>query len=215
MLRSTNNSRCAWLLTADNKLKMDRQDSRRVRWIRSVFSPTVGVIIILLLVAGWLSHWLSSHDLREFRESRGTSAALISVPIHVVLALTPFPSDVVAIANGAMFGFGYGAVLNWLGWWIAAVSQFALGRRATKDFNLEGAGAKLPLWLNRLSVDHPIYLIVARQIPWLGMHVGSFVPGAAGIRFSRFLWCSVIGAIPGSVLMAAVGAGLMRWAYGS
>ncbi len=215
MLRTTNISPCACLLKADNKLNMDIQNSRRIRWIRSIFSPTVGAMIILLLVAGWLSHWLSRHDLREFRESQGNSVALVSVPIHIVLALTPFPVDVVAIANGAMFGFGYGAVLNWLGWWIAAVSQFALGRRATKDFNLEGAAAKLPLWLNRLSVDHPIYLILARQIPWLGMHVGSFVPGLAGIRFGRFLWCSMIGAIPGSVLMAAVGAGLMRWAYGS
>lgn len=176
-----------------------------------ILSPTVAVIAVLLIVAAWLSQWLATNDLQSFRDSLGLSAALIVIPVHVVLALTPFPSDVVAIANGAMFGFFVGALLNWIGWWIAAVCQFELGRRARQDFDLANTSSKMPLWLRNLPFSHPIYLIGVRQIPWLGMHAASFVPGAAGVRFSRFLWCSTVGAIPGSILMSAIGAGLMHW----
>ena len=178
-----------------------------------ILSPTVGVILVVLILAAWLSHWLASNDVRSFRDSLGPSAFAVTLPIHVILALTPFPADFVAIANGAMFGLLVGTPLSCLGWWIAALLQFGLGRRARRDFSLERRTANMPEWLKRLPLDHPLYLICVRQVPWLGMHLGSFVPGAAGVKFTRFLWCSAIGVIPGSLLMTAIGAGIMQWKY--
>jgi len=178
----------------------------------AILSPTVWMIVILVGIGGGLSHYLTSHDLRDFRESLGPMAMAVTLPIHVVLALTPFPSDFVAIANGAMYGFAVGTPLSCFGWWIAAIIQFWIGRRARSDLELESVGARLPQWLRRLPDDHPLYLMGVRQVPWLGMHLGSFVPGAAGVPFRRFLWCSAFGVIPGSLLMTAIGAGLVHWA---
>lgn len=194
---------------------MDESPAKRPSVYRMIFSPTVAVIVAILILAAWLSHWLSSHDLREFRDSLGPSAVAATLPIHVVLALTPFPADFVAIANGAMYGFLIGTPLSCLGWWLASLIQFGLGKRARRDFRLERQSAKMPEWLKKMPVNHPLYLICVRQVPWLGMHLGSFVPGAAGVRFRRFVWCSAIGVIPGSLLMTAIGAGIMQWKYGS
>lgn len=183
-------------------------------WLSVLFSPTILAVVFILAAAGCLSTWLSTNDIRLFRETLGPAAILVTLPIHVVLALTPFPADVVAIANGAMFGFFIGLPVSCLGWWFAAILQFGLGRRARSDFNLQGSTAKMPSWLRQLPVDHPFYLIGVRQVPWLGMHLGSFVPGATGVDVRRFMWCSAVGVIPGSLLMTLIGAGIVHWGIG-
>lgn len=178
---------------------------------RLLLSPTVYGIAGILLLAAMLTRWLASNDPAEFRESFGSAAIGITVPVHIVLAMTPFPADLMAIANGGLYGLVLGTVLSCLGWWVAALLQFGLGRRARKDFDLGNQRDHIPQWLQRVPVEHPLYLICIRQVPWLGMHIGSFVPGAAGVKLRRFAWCSAIGVIPGSLLMTAIGAGIVHF----
>jgi uncharacterized membrane protein YdjX (TVP38/TMEM64 family) len=127
----------------------------------------------------------------------------------MVLAISPFPSDLVAIGNGAFYGLVLGTVFSWLAWWGAALMEFGLGRRVRKDFELDANLDRIPGWLQQFPLNHPAFLIGVRQVPWLGGHVGSFLPGAVGVRLRRYCWCSAIGVIPGSILMAAIGAGLV------
>jgi uncharacterized membrane protein YdjX (TVP38/TMEM64 family) len=89
--------------------------------------------------------------------------------------------------------------------------EFGLGCCARKDFQLDESIERLPGWLRRLPIDHPCFLIGARQIPWIGGHVTSFLPGAAGVRVKRYAWCSAIAVVPGAIVMSAIGAGLMRF----
>lgn len=180
-------------------------------WVSLLTSPTL-LIIVGLLVAGWaIFRWLAEQDLQTFRETYGWAAIAIIWPSHVVIALSPIPSDFVTIANGALFGVVIGTLMSWAAAWSAAMLQFGIGRRARVDFHLDRHRRHLPERIRNFPVSHPVYLIGVRQIPWLGMHVGSFVPGAAGVTWRRFVWCSAIGAFPGSLLMAAIGAGIVRW----
>lgn len=178
---------------------------------RLISSPAVYAILAILAVAGLLTRWLASNDPTALRESFGAAAIGITVPVHVVLAMTPFPADLISIANGAVYGLVLGTTLSCMGWWIAALLQFSLGRRARKDFDLASHTDRMPDWLQRFPIEHPLYLICVRQVPWLGMHIGSFVPGAAGVKLQRFAWCSAIGVVPGSLLMTAIGAGIVHF----
>ncbi|MBB3206086.1 putative membrane protein YdjX (TVP38/TMEM64 family) [Rhodopirellula rubra] len=178
---------------------------------RLIRSP-VFYTILVILVAGWFTmQWLAENDIEQIRQTYGLNAVAILLPTHVLMALTPFPSDLFSIANGALYGVTIGTGLSWIGWYIAALIQFGLGRRARKDFDLEQEVNRIPSWLRGVPVEHPLYLIGIRQVPWLGMHIGSFVPGAAGVNWRRFLWCSAIGTFPGSLLMTAIGAGIVHW----
>jgi uncharacterized membrane protein YdjX (TVP38/TMEM64 family) len=179
--------------------------------VRAARSPAVYTIVGVVILGATLARWVASiGGPAAFRESYGAAAPLATAPIHVVLSITPFPSDVVSIANGALYGFTSGAILSWLAWWVAAVAEFGLGRRARKDFDLESQLDRMPTWLKRFPVDHPVFLIGGRQVPYLGGHLTSFVPGAAGVRFSRYVWCSAVAVLPGAIVMAGIGAGLMK-----
>ncbi|TWT96571.1 SNARE associated Golgi protein [Neorhodopirellula pilleata] len=172
-------------------------------------SSTFYLVVGILALGAVATRWLSDHDPAEFQATLGAAAIPVTLTLHVVLAVSPFPSDLIAIASGAIYGFGLGFCLSWTGWFIASVLEFGLGRRARQDFELEQGLQRAPKWLRRFPVDHPVFLVGVRQVPWLGMHVGSFLPGASGVGIGRFLWCTAIGIIPGSVLMTAIGAGLI------
>ena len=183
----------------------------RRHWFQlAVRSPTLYWIIGLLLLGAILAHWVSSNGgLADLREDLGPAAPWATVPVHVVLAITPFPSDLVAIGNGAFYGLVLGTAFSWLAWWAAALLEYGLGRRARKDFELDANLDRIPGWLQQFPVDHPVFLIGVRQVPWLGGHLGSILPGAAGVKLRRYSWCSAIAVIPGSILMTAIGAGLV------
>jgi len=176
---------------------------------RLLLLPTTWAVILILVAGSGLAHWVSSMGGPQvFRERFGVVAPLITVPVHAIVAVTPFPSDVISVANAVLYGFWLGAALSWIGWWSGALAEYGLGRQARKEFELEIWLARVPRWLRQFPVGHPVFLIVSRQIPWLGGHVSTFVPGAYGVSLRRFAWCSAIAIIPGALVMAAIGAGL-------
>ena len=167
--------------------------------------------MVLTLLGALLIDWIDNMGGPvAFRMKFGLFAPVLTVTLHIILALTPFPSDAVSISNGAMYGFRLGVGLSWFGWWLAALAEFALGRRAGIDFCLDTALAKTPGWVQRFPISHPAYLILSRQIPWLGGHISTFVPGAAGVSWRRYAWCSAIAIIPGALIMTGIGVGIMQ-----
>lgn len=176
---------------------------------RVVASGAFRASVLILLVALPALWWVDSiGGPRAFRAHYGRVAPALIVPVHVAVASLPVPTDVICVANGALFGFWAGAVLSWLGWYGAALVKFSLGRRARLDFDIESGMKKMPRFLQRFPVGHPAFLIGSRMIPGVGGSVSTYLPGAAGVPLSRHLWCSAIAIIPGALLTAGVGAGL-------
>lgn len=59
-------------------------------------------MVVGTLIGGWL---LSNYGVQVVRQSLGKWAPLVAVPIHIIVAVSPISSDVVSIANGAVYGF--------------------------------------------------------------------------------------------------------------
>jgi len=186
-------------------------EPQRSRITRVLTSPSFYLLFIVLVIGTLVGGWLvSNYGPKDVHRLLGQWAPLLTVPIHIIVALSPIPSDIISIANGAVYGFVTGTVLSWFAWWIAAILEFGLGYRVRTDLHIVDHTEKIPKWMRRFPVSHPLYLIGARQIPWIGGHITSFVPGASGVPLKRFVWCSAIAVIPGAIVMAAIGAGLMR-----
>jgi uncharacterized membrane protein YdjX (TVP38/TMEM64 family) len=165
----------------------------------------------LCLVAFGLTRWVESlGGPAGIWERFGLVAPAVSVPVHAIVAVTPFPSDVVAIGNGTIYGFWLGSVLSWFGWYIAAFIEFQIGRRADRDFDIGAWIARAPASLRRFPVGHPAFLIGSRLIPWAGGHISTLLPGAMGVPLGRFAWCAALAIVPPAMLMSGIGAGLLQ-----
>ncbi|MGI9589909.1 MAG: TVP38/TMEM64 family protein [Myxococcota bacterium] len=174
-------------------------------------SPALYWIAAILVGGAILASWVEAVGGPEAIHARfGTLAPLVTGTVQLVLAPTPIPTDLICIAHGTLYGFFFASVLNWLGWWLGSLVEFAIGRRIGADLDLAASADRVPGWLRRFPVDHPIYLIGSRQVPVVGSHLSTSVPGAVGVPFHRVAWCSAIGVIPGAAFFAAIGAGLLQ-----
>lgn len=176
----------------------------------AVASPALRVFGAALLVA-FVAWWALGRagGAEGLARRYGLAAAFVLVPLQALLALTPFPSQVVALPTLAWFGFGAGAALVWLGWWVAAGLQYALARRAAFDLRLDAFRARLPRAVRDLPVGHPAFLIVARWVPG-GSHVVNAAAGMCGVPLARHLACAAVSIAPRALFFACVVHGIAR-----
>jgi len=139
----------------------------------------------------------------------GWWAPAATVPLHVLVSLSPMPSDPIVIANGALYGPWLGALLGWCGWYLAAWIRFGIGRRAGRELPIEQWWRRLPSWLQRLPAGHPGVLILSRYIPGVGGELSTLVPGARGVAPWRFAWCTAIAIAPYALALAVFGTALI------
>lgn len=165
-------------------------------------------MIALVCVVGWIlvAGIDSLGGPEEIRATYGLELTWMFVPVQAVVAVSPFPGEVVAIISSAVHGFWLGSFLNWIGWMLAAYLEYSLVRWTARevDFSEE----RLPGWLRRFPTDHPAYLIVGRFLPF-GSHLVNGTSGVRGLAMWRFTWTSAIALVPGAVLMAALANGLV------
>lgn len=171
-----------------------------------------GLLGLMLLCGG---AWLLLHALaavggpEAVRDRFGFAAALLLVPVHAVVAVSPFPSELIAMAHGAIYGFAIGWPLTWAGWCLGAALEYALYRRIASDVGAGGA-ERLPAWLRAFPVRHPLFLVLGRLVPF-GNHAVNALAGSCRVPFGRFAWASALAFIPFSALIAGIASGLVRW----
>jgi uncharacterized membrane protein YdjX (TVP38/TMEM64 family) len=99
---------------------------------------------LLLLTAGWwvwlrFPQWFAIDTVRravEVIRSLGAWGVLLSIALMTVHSFLPFPAEVIAIANGIIYGPIWGSVITWVGAMIGVASAFAVVRvlgRPTTD----------------------------------------------------------------------------------
>jgi uncharacterized membrane protein YdjX (TVP38/TMEM64 family) len=170
------------------------------------FSLSVAGFVAALLLAWALVVWLERAGMiSAVRERGGVLAPLVLVAIHAVVSVSPAPGETVAIANSAIYGFGWGVLMNWSGWMLGAVLEFALVRGAVKSLARREIEPAVPAWLRRLPAGHPLFLIAARWVP-MGAHIVN-ISAAAKATLWRHVWCSAISIMPIAVLFSALANG--------
>lgn len=184
-------------------------DPPRPLWQRIVASRGLQLIAGFILLASLLAWWLDAcGGPQAFRDEYGLSAAVVLVPIHAVVAVSPLPGEAVAFANSLVYGFWFGSLFNWTGWMLAALMEYSLVRRAVKEFHSEAAFERLPQWLRRFPVAHPGFLIAGRWLPF-GGHLVNCAAGAFAVGLWRHAWCSAIAIVPVAMLVAGLANGLV------
>ena len=144
----------------------------------------------------------------------GAWGVLISVLTMTLAALTMFPGEAAAMANGAVYGAVWGSVLSWTGGMIGANIAFAaaraIGPHAIGLLLSRDHYVRIRAWTDSSG---RLALLTARLIPLFPYFAVNYTAGLIGMRWWPFNWISGIGMSPAAIAFTTMGAhaGGMSW----
>lgn len=175
---------------------------------RALLRPGPVLVVLFLAGAVALERWVDAIGGPDALIDRyGLAAPAVFVAVQAALGAAPFPSELFALVSAATYGWAMGSVMTWAGWTIASMIQYGLARRSAADVPLDGAMARVPTWLRRFPIDHPVFLVVVRWLP-MGFHLANLAAGARRVPVARQLWIAAVGSAPTAVMWAGIGAGV-------
>jgi uncharacterized membrane protein YdjX (TVP38/TMEM64 family) len=170
-------------------------------------------IAILLLIAGGAIYLLFTHvewfDNPRLVKTEVTSwgiwGPLAFIALYAVGPSFLVPGAVMTIAGGLAFGTAYGAFYSLLGADLGAVIAFSAGRFLGRGF-VEGlVGRRFNRTLDGIARYGFQIIFYLRIVPIIPYNALNLLAGASRIGFRDYLWASVIGMIPGTVVFAFLG----------
>jgi uncharacterized membrane protein YdjX (TVP38/TMEM64 family) len=185
--------------------------------------PSADVIPLLLLIAallgagvlGWAAlraHGigldallgLTAADVESFARAWGGWSAAAAILLMVLHSFVPLPAEVIALANGMMFGPVWGVAVTWVGAMLGALLAFALARRlgrpAVRRLVPERHWRAIEGWQGR-----PATLLLLRLIPVISFNIINYAAGLAGVGWWSFAWTTALGILPLTIVSVVLG----------
>jgi phospholipase D1/2 len=197
----------------------DRASSHKVsnftpRWRTRKIAILRGLVILLLLFAlpaiwSWtpLNHWINLATIIGWQESvRNQPAAFyLVVGAYLLGSLVLFPVTILNVATVLTFGPILGNIYALAGWLASAAMGYGIGRSTGRKMVQKLARA----WLDRLirpAGRHGFLTVLTLRIfPVAPFTLVNVFVGAWGIRFWDFFTASIVGRIPGIILLTLAG----------
>ncbi len=196
---------------------------------RASFWIILAGAILLLAIAGVLVGWALTRTSTAigFDSTVAGAAALIrswgtwgmaaSITLMVVHSFLPFPAEIVALANGLVYGAVWGAVLTWFGAMLGASAAFGLGRMlgrpVVERFLPSAYKQRLADWSHTRG---SVTLLVSRMIPVIAFNMINYLAALTEISWWSYLWATALGILPLTILFAILGDRMLRmplWAW--
>jgi uncharacterized membrane protein YdjX (TVP38/TMEM64 family) len=136
----------------------------------------------------------------------GVVAAILLMVLH---SFIPFPAEIVAMANGMLYGALWGTVITWSGAMLGAWLAFGLARWLGRPFVLtmvpERHHRALDRWAARQGSGA---LLFSRFVPVISFNLINYAAGLTAISWWTFTWATGLGILPLTCLMVLAGDGL-------
>jgi uncharacterized membrane protein YdjX (TVP38/TMEM64 family) len=149
--------------------------------------------------AVWMGY-VAAHQRTAPFEFMAVYAAAVALSLPVGLWLS--------LLGGLLFGMWLGAVLTVLGAWVGAVLLFLLARGLLAPFFEPKFGVQIARLRPGLEHDGFFYLLALRLMPVFPFWLVNLAPALIGMRLAPYALATLLGMIPVSFVLSAVGAGL-------
>ncbi len=140
----------------------------------------------------------------------GPWAALGSIVLMVVHSFLPFPSEIITLANGMVFGPLWGSVITWVGAMLGAISTFGLVRLLGRPFVYrilsESQLQRLSDWSSRQG---GIALLIGRLMPVVAFNLLNYAAAMTHISWWTYIWATGLGILPMTILLNVFGASIL------
>ena len=170
------------------------------------------ILVVSVVVLGW---WLwplmpgaqsAVRDVENLIRSWGAWGVVGSIGLMVAHSFLPFPSEIVALANGMLYGPVWGTLITWIGAMLGAAAAFAVGRilgqpvlyRLLSPHGQDG----LARWSREQGGRT---LLVARLIPVIAFNLVNYAAALTEISWWTFLWATGLGILPLTIVLVVLG----------
>jgi uncharacterized membrane protein YdjX (TVP38/TMEM64 family) len=149
---------------------------------------------------------LSVEGIERIVEAWGAWAPAASIALMILHSFVPFPAELIAIANGMLFGPVWGTIVTWIGAMLGAALAFGLARRYGRPLvdRLVARKAWVGTETWRSCCDAPT-LLLARLVPVISFNLINYAAGVVGVSWWRFLWTTGLGILPITVASVVLG----------
>lgn len=165
-------------------------------------------LLVLLALMLWLAFKVRLPELDVIRgwiEGLGWAGFLGFILLYALVALTPIPVTIMALAGGLLYGVLLGSALSvvgallgcWGAYWIAR----ALGKETVRKL-LGDHAARVEAPLEGAGFQAVFMLRVMPGLPYWPVNYGA---GVFGINHRDYLLASAIAILPGQVSLIAIG----------
>ena len=141
----------------------------------------------------------------------------VSIGLMQAHSFLPFPSEIIALANGMVYGPFWGTVITWIGAMLGAASTFALVRVLGRPFAYRFLSARHRDQIAVWSLDQGVHtLLIARLIPLIAFNLINYGAALTDISWWTFLWATGLGILPLTILLNVLGDGMLSmpaWAW--
>jgi len=198
-------------------LSPDRPPAPRARRLAgrvvgaAVLAAVAGLALATVVAAGRTGVLdMTAQSLAASLRDLGPAAAAGAVLAMVLHSFVPLPAEVIAMANGMVFGPLLGLALTWVGAMLGAAVAFALARRFGRPFVArlvpERHWHRVEAWTARRSAGA---LLMARLVPVISFNLINYAAGLTGVPWRTFLWTTGIGILPVTILCVVLGERLL------
>ncbi len=177
--------------------------------VLGLFKTGVLVLLVTVIAAGFaydFSIEFSIVKIEETIRSWGAWGVLASIALMVLHSFIPFPAELIAIANGMIFGIFWGIVITWIGAMLGALLAFALarllGRPLIERIIAHRHWQSVDDWA---ALEGGRIVLLARLFPIIAFNLINYAAGLARLSWWTFTWATGIGILPLTILMVAMG----------
>jgi uncharacterized membrane protein YdjX (TVP38/TMEM64 family) len=159
------------------------------------------LLLVLIVATGWLAVWASgglSALVATLREAWWAPFAFVA---GYTLAIgLGFSGLVLTLAGGAVFGFGWGSLLNTLGANLGATAAFWLARSLGREGLHALLGGRFA-GIDRITHQSGFaWLLRLRLIPIVPFNLLNFASGLTAIPWRTYVAATALGILPGTLV---------------
>ena len=137
------------------------------------------------------------------------SAPVAYAAIYAVTVAISLPVGLwLSLLAGLLFGWGLGTAVTVIGSSAGAVVLFLLARGLLAPFFEQRLAARIAKLRQGLERDGFSYLLALRLMPVFPFWLVNLAPALLGMRLAPFAAATILGVIPTSLVLNAIGAGL-------
>ncbi len=185
---------------------------------RALLALALLVLLVVLAILAYRME-LRPETVETFIRELGAWGVAASIALMVLHSFVPFPAELIAFANGMVYGPFWGTVITWIGAMLGAVVAFGLARiagrplveRIVESRHLEGLD-------QRIAAGSVPVLLLVRLLPLVSFNFVNYGAGLTRVPLWTFLWTTGVGILPPIFAMVVMGDHLEHitgWMWGA